>query len=306
MKTQIHLYIFIALISLGELTAQSFEVDGINYNILNSTDVEVTSKTQKYTGNIIIPATVNYANTTYHVTAIGYEAFRGCLSVTSISLPNSIITIEDYAFRDCRGITSMILPDSVTSIGEGAFLYCTKLVSVNIPDKITTISMSTFAYCQDLTSITIPESVQSIGTYAFSSCDSLATVNINVVSPINITIHRFWNLDLSLITLNVPVGSESAYSASAVWQDFGSINGTLNLNAITLNNSFGVYPNPAKSNIFIPGLKQPESYVVYNALGKQVAKGSINNENSIEINKLARGLYFLKLANGYTVKFIKE
>lgn len=306
MKTQIQVYILIAFVSLGTLRAQTFEVDGINYNITKTNEVEVTSKTGCYSGNVVIPETVEDSGTTYNVTTVGFEAFRACLNVTSISLPNSITTIEDYAFRDCRGITTMVLPDSVTSIGEGAFLYCTKLVSVNIPDTITTINMTTFSQCGDLTSITIPESVQSIGTYAFSNCNSLATVNINVVSPINITIHRFWNLDVSLITLNVPVGSESAYAASPVWQDFGTINGTLNADKFEEQPIVKVYPNPSSSYVSISGLKESKKYKIYNILGKQVANGLVSNKTPIHIENYASGLYILKIENGNTIKFIKK
>lgn len=288
------------------LMAQTFEVDGINYNVISTNEVEVTSKTGCYSGDVVIPETVEDSGTTYNVIAIGYEAFRLCLNVTNISLPNSITTIEDYAFRDCRGITSMTLPNSVTSIGEGAFLYCTKLVSVNIPDTITTINMTTFSNCQDLTSITIPESVTSIGTYAFSTCTSLATVNINVISPINITIHRFWNLDLSTITLNVPVGSESAYAASPVWQDFGAINGTLTTDVLVKNDEVKLFPNPAISNISVSGLKESNHYGIYNVLGKSILKGTMLKDESINIDKLSNGLYFLKLKDKATIKFVKQ
>lgn len=304
MKASILILFF--FICMSNLTAQTFEENGISYNVISANEVEVTSKTGCYSGDVVIPETVEDSGTTYNVTAIGYEAFRVCLNVTSISLPNSITTIEDYAFRDCRGITSMVLPDSVTSIGQGAFLYCTKLVSVNIPDTITTINMTTFAYCLDLTSITIPESVTSIGTYAFSTCNSLATVNINVVSPINITIHRFWHLDLSTITLNVPVGSESAYAASSVWQDFGAINGTLSTDSLVNNDKVKLFPNPATSNISISGLKESNDYGIYNVLGKSVLKGTMLKDESINIDKLSNGLYFLKLKDRETIKFIKQ
>lgn len=113
---------FFLILSFGKLTAQTFEINGINYNVIGSSEVEVTSKTGCYSGDVVIPETVENSGTTYNVITVGYEAFRDCLNVTSISLANSITTIEDYAFRNCRGITSITLPDSVTIIGEGAFL----------------------------------------------------------------------------------------------------------------------------------------------------------------------------------------
>jgi hypothetical protein len=304
MRTHIHIYIFFLILSLGELTAQTFEVDGINYNVLNATDVEVISKTGCYDGNVVIPSTVNYMLDTYNVTIIGYEAFKNC-DITNITLPNSITKIDDYAFRDCRDITAINLPDSVTSIGFGAFLYCTLMESVNIPDGITKIDRFTFGSCNALTSISIPESVTSIGTYAFTNCSNLTTVNTNVESPIDISEHMFWNLDLSLIALNVPAGSENAYSAASVWQDFGTINGTLSVNKVEQYN-LKIYPNPSTDYISISGLKQTENYKIYNLLGQKMAEGKLSIKKPIDIRNFNNGLYFIHFENRTALKLIKK
>ena len=41
-------------------------------------------------------------------------------------------------------------------------------------------------------------------------------------------------------------------------------------------------------------------------MGAEVLKGSINFNENIEISNLTKGLYFLKLENGNTLKFIKK
>lgn len=60
-----------------------------------------------------------------NVTAIGDEAFRGSVGLTSIELPGSVITIGDYAFSFCEGLTSVTIPGSVRTIGVYAFRGCT-------------------------------------------------------------------------------------------------------------------------------------------------------------------------------------
>jgi len=305
MKTKIQIVVSVFLLSLCSVHAQTFEVNGINYNITSASEVEVINKTGCYTGDIVIPATVEDSGTTYNVIGIGDDAFNDC-DITSINLPNSITYIGEFAFRDCRDITSITLPDSVTSIGYAAFLYCTELVSVNIPENVSVINQSTFSQCGKLTSITIPSSVTSIGTYAFSSCFSLATVNIYVPSPINITIHRFWNLDLSLIALNVPIGSESAYASSPVWQDFGTINGTLSTNEFKPIYDISISPNPVIKDINVTGLFTSEKYEIYDLNGKKVKEGHISNFDKINVGNLSNGLFILKLGNGITKKIIKK
>ena len=131
----------------------------------------------KYTGNaatLTIPDTLGG----YLVTTIGNDAFYGCTSLTSVTIPKVVETIGANAFRDCTSLTSVTIPDSVTSIGYSAFGGCTSLTSVTIPDSVTTIGESAFKDCTKLTNVTIPSSVTSIGGYAFNGCTSLESVEL--------------------------------------------------------------------------------------------------------------------------------
>ena len=58
------------------------------------------------------------------MTNIGSYAFQNCYGITSIMVPNSIISIGDYAFSACYGIANITIPNSVTRIGNGAFSAC--------------------------------------------------------------------------------------------------------------------------------------------------------------------------------------
>ena len=59
--------------------------------------------------------------------SIGNGAFSGCISLTSITIPDSVTSIGSSAFDDCISLTSITIPDSVTSIGAYAFLACSSL-----------------------------------------------------------------------------------------------------------------------------------------------------------------------------------
>ena len=107
---------------------------------------------------------------------INDSAFRGCRSLTSITIPDSVTSIVGSAFEDCTSLTSVTIPDSVTSIGGSAFRDCTSLTSVTIGNGVTSIGSAAFRGCTSLTSITIPDSMTSIRTNAFNGCTSLASV----------------------------------------------------------------------------------------------------------------------------------
>ena len=130
-----------------------------------------------YTGDIVIPETVEHDGVTYRVTAIGDHAFRGCSGVTSITIPKSVTSIGGYALRQ-TSLTSITIPESVKSIGECAFYGCESLSSVNIPEGVTTLSKALFYNCYSLPSVVVPESVDSIGPWAFYECRNLTSVNI--------------------------------------------------------------------------------------------------------------------------------
>ena len=63
------------------------------------------------------------------VTGIGYGAFYEC-NITSITIPNSVTSIDSFAFEDCSSLTSVTIGNGVTSIGDYAFEDCSGLTSI--------------------------------------------------------------------------------------------------------------------------------------------------------------------------------
>ncbi len=156
--------------------AYDFEVDGIYYDVVSIPDLtcEVTYKDQNYnsySGDVTIPATVIYNGRTFSVIAVGDSAFRGCRSLTSVSMPQ-VTSIGRLAFC-ASSLTSVSMP-AVTSIGVEAFRYCSSLTSVSMP-AVTEIWNNAFANCESLISINLPSTVY-ISTGSFRGCTSLVEV----------------------------------------------------------------------------------------------------------------------------------
>lgn len=155
-------------ITISYAWAQSFQSDGLYYNITDSENktVEVTNDPQNnydyIVGKLVIPETTIIDNETYTVTAIGEWAFVNCLNITEINLP-----------------------EKITHIGYAAFDKCTNLENVYLNEGLTEIGDMAFNGCKSLTNITIPQNVTHIGDNAFDECTSLAEIN---VSPNNVSL----------------------------------------------------------------------------------------------------------------------
>ena len=111
------------------------------------------------------------------LTTIGAHAFRQCLELASIDIPDSVTHIGAYAFADNELLTSVSMGSGVTSIGQCAFDGCTGIASIALPDGLISIGAGAFELT-GLTSITIPDNVESIEDWAFNSCTSLQSVTI--------------------------------------------------------------------------------------------------------------------------------
>ena len=172
------LILICTLLCANVLMAQyDFIAGQLHYIVVSDSSVTVWSyNSSNPPTDLVIPETVTYQGTTYSVTYIESYAFYDCISLTSVTIPNSVTSIGDAAFYGCSSLTSITIPNSVTSIGWSVFYNCSSLTSVTLSNNITELlyddygNIGFFENCSSLTSITIPNSVTSIGNKAFYNC----------------------------------------------------------------------------------------------------------------------------------------
>ena len=132
-------------------------------------------------------------------------------SANNVTIPSTVITIDDHVFDYCSSINSVYIPNSVTSIGDYVFSYCNGLTTIVvgsgnvvydsrgncnaiiktatneliagckntiIPNTVVSICDHAFYGCRGLNSISIPNSVTSIGYESFYGCSNLTSVTI--------------------------------------------------------------------------------------------------------------------------------
>ena len=192
-------------------------------------------------------------NTTFPktVTGIGYYAFNGCSSLTSITIPNHITHISWNPFHSCSSLAAIVvengnpvydsrdncnaiietatntllagcyntfIPNNITRIESEAFYGCSYLSSVILPESVTVIGTSAFENCSSLTSINIPEGVTSIEDFAFDGCSSLETVYCYIKTPLEISADVFRGSYYA--TLYVPCEALEDYISNNMWKKF--------------------------------------------------------------------------------------
>ena len=134
-----------------------------------------------------------------NICRIPENAFSGSSVLETITLPESLTSIEYYAFSDCSGLKEIKIPESVSGIGYRAFYKCSSLTSVELPDREEAITMlegqwtgeigKIFEGCTSLETVKIPQkwtsipqdmfAGSSINTMDMSACTNLSSISSN-------------------------------------------------------------------------------------------------------------------------------
>ena len=188
--------------ALGVLRLHAADVNDLVYEVRGDA-VTIISCDRTASGELVIPPQIEGKP----VTAIFFEAFMHCGSLTEVVIPQGVSSISKGTFAHCSNLLRVDIPESVTSIREGAFAYCGALVNVDLPENLRNLGRDVFLWCTSLTSMRIPDRVAYLSPGVFAHCHSL----VNVVLPERLTRigdNAFYEC-LALPEINIPINVES-------------------------------------------------------------------------------------------------
>lgn len=111
-----------------------------------------------------------------NIKSIGKEAFKNCLSLKEYYIPASVTTIGESAFENLP-ITSINIPNNVLTIDNFVFKGCTSLLSIIIPNNVRGLGLGVFEGCIALTSVSIGSGIKYL-PWIFKGCINLSDIRI--------------------------------------------------------------------------------------------------------------------------------
>lgn len=223
---------------------------------------------QSYIGSLVIPESVTYNQKGYKVKYIDYKAFKDCEGLISVTIPNTVVGIGRYAFQGCVNLTQLNIPPSVMYvyfkafentawynsqpdgilykdnvlfgykgeqpeghldiskgtrvIAEYAFKGCFDVTSITIPSTVMSICQGAF-FETDISTIVLPEILTNLELQAFD-CPNLETIYSKISEPFEIQGPPYGPFgSKEFATLYVPAGTKAKYQATEGWNMFENI-----------------------------------------------------------------------------------
>lgn len=253
MKQSLHLklrlttLLFCLVATISSLCAAT-KVGNIYYEVeANGTATVVAADNVR---TISVPSTITVNGVVYTITTIGFEAFKACTALETVTLPEGLTTLGTSAFNRCFALTSVEIPNSVTSIGNAAFYICSSLKSVKFPESLKSIGEAAFYACESLETVELHEGLVSIGISVFEGCIALTSINLPTTMSY-IGESAFYGCE-SLVSVDIPEG----ITAIEDWT-FGSCNA---LSAVTIPDAVTVIGHGAFNRCSsLPSVDLPSS-----------------------------------------------
>lgn len=274
----------LATITVAAENANYLAEGNVLYTKENSVATELIFIPVRRTGEVHVPATVNFVidrafyqnmgvtevvfdKTDNAEFVLGDEVFSGARALTSVSLPAGLKEIKEKSFLECARLESVTIPYTVEKIGELAFYGCAKLSSVNFEavkegetaNKLEIAdgaeynggTFGVFGECYSLETIVFPERTSVIGSYAFGQSSNAKTDSYLKTVTIPSTIESIgmyaFGYCTGITTIKMPETSALEDRGSIGAIGFGAFAGLDKLTAIKIPSSEKQYTVSGKA-----------------------------------------------------------
>ena len=185
----------------------------VYYNVTNHADINEGYYNYPFEG------CGGHLNIGSNVIRIASNMFRNANFTGTLTIPNSVVAINDNAFNNCWHFTgTLVIPNSINTIGISAFQDCDGLSEIIMGNNVMIVGNTAFYSCSGLTKVTLPEPVTVIGIEAFRYCTQLNEVNMQSTQAPSIGWDVFSNNATGRI-INIPCGAAANY-ADGYWSEW--------------------------------------------------------------------------------------
>lgn len=181
------------------LTNIYVDEDNLNFKSINGVLYSSDGKTLI---QFPISSQIEEYSVPYGVEKLSKSAFSSS-KVRKVTLPSTLVKIEENCFSKCQRLEEIFIPDSVERIGENAFEDCISLERISLGNGIKTVEDNAFFYCVKIKEVTIPESVEHLGAGVFMYCRGLEKAELPKEPRFNTLNGTFYGC-ASMTEFNIP------------------------------------------------------------------------------------------------------
>ena len=136
---------------------------------------------------------------------------------------------ETQAFAYCMSLSDVTIPESVTHIGANCFSFCSSLREIALPAGVKELESYAFSDCSSLRRATLPANSALLGEMIFAGCGSLDSITEGSLTPppFDCGSQPFDPDETELfqrVVLRVPAQAVEAYRKAPGWRLFDHIN----------------------------------------------------------------------------------
>ena len=164
-------------------------------------------------GTLVIPDSDNFGDVT--IVSNTYVDGKG---IIKFSGPVKTIGMSAFGLAEGHGsLTSVTLPEGLTTIDGYAFGYCSAMVSITFPSTLTSLGFHAIRDCYSLQYVTLPDNLTELNDACFDNCYSLKAFQ----GPYASEDHKCLIKDGRLIAIAIPYGSSPSFTIPSGVTDIG-------------------------------------------------------------------------------------